>query len=355
MTTTSSDLGLTAPTPLADEAVAFAAEHLSAHVFGHSARSFLYARPTARSRGLEAGTDYDEELVFLVCLLHDLGMSGIGDGDQRFELDGADVAQRFLRDRGVPGGRVDAVWTGIALHTSDGIAARVSPEAAVAQLGIGTDILGLGRAALPDDLVASAERSFPRHDLGYRFAEDLIARIGRHPDSASPLSFSGHVRMLGVTPGESPTWYDVVAAAGFGDRPAHRRPGARQAAETPDDLAGLFGARFNARDLEGLLALHETDGVLGRPDGDPVAGHEAVRAGLADLLDRGLVVDVVDRLRTVRHGRGLALLSHSVEITAPDGTATTVASSEVARRHPDGHWLYAINDPFGGPPAVAST
>ena len=354
MTTTSSDLGLSTPNGLADEAVAFVREHLSDHMFGHSARSFIYVRPTAESQGLTPGRDYDEELVFLICLLHDLGISDIGDGDQRFEVDGADVARRFLLDRGVATERAEAVWTGIALHTADGIAARISPEAGVAQLGIATDIVGVGRAAVPDDLVAAAEHSFPRDDLGYRFAEDLSARICRHPDSASPINFPGSIAQLGATPGESPTWYDLVAAAGYGDLPPHRRPGAPEAAETPDNLAVLFGKRFNTRDLEGLLALYEADGVLGRPAGGPAAGLEGLRAELTNLLDQGLAVTIGDRLGTVRHGRGLALLSHSVDITASDGTTITVASTEVVRRHPDGHWLYAIDDPFFGAPASAA-
>jgi hypothetical protein len=40
---------------------------------------------------------------------------------------------------------------------------------------------------------------------------------------------------------------------------------------------------------------------------------------------------------------------------APDGASTAVTSVEVARRHPDGRWLYAIDDPFILTQALAGT
>ena len=230
MPTTSHDLGLSIPSSLADEAVTFVAEHLSAYMFNHCARCFLYVAPTARAANLVPGEDFDEELVFLICLLHDLGMSEIEDGGQRFELDGADMARRFLLERGVANDRADTVWTGVALHTSDGIAARFALEVAVAQVGIFADGTP---AMLSDDAVAAAERAFPRLDVGFRFIEDMLERIARHPESASPVNFPGHIRMLGHTPGEAFDVFDMVAAAGSGDQPAYRRPGAAKPRRAP--------------------------------------------------------------------------------------------------------------------------
>ena len=49
-------------------------------IANHSVRSYLFARELAAADGL---TDYDDELVFLGCLLHDLGVTDYGWGDQR--------------------------------------------------------------------------------------------------------------------------------------------------------------------------------------------------------------------------------------------------------------------------------
>ncbi|ADJ48251.1 hypothetical protein AMES_6426 [Amycolatopsis mediterranei S699] len=329
---------------MADEAMSYVGKHLPEFLVGHCARSFLFVRPTAAAQGLEPGRDYDEELVFLICLLHDLGLSEAGNGSQRFEVDGADMARAFLLDAGVEQERADAVWEGIVLHTSDGIAERFSPEARVAQVGIATDIAGLARDALPEDLIAGAVEAWPREDLGYAFVEHHSAQIAGTPGKASPINFPGHVAALTVPPGQAPTWYDMIEGSGWGDRPPYRRSGAPAAAETPGQLASLFLQRFRAGDLDGLIALYEPGGVIGRRGGDPVAGHEAIRAELGALLDDGVAIESVPR--SAVSGPGLALLSHVVTLTAPDGTSTVVDSTEVARRQADGRWLYAIDDPF---------
>lgn len=346
MELSSTQLGLSDPSALTEAAAAFAAEHLADYVLGHCVRSFRFAGPIAAASGLKPGQDYDEELVFLICLLHDLGVSEIGNGDQRFELDGADVARRFLLEAGVDAVRADAVWTGIALHTSDGIAARVSPEAGVAQIGIATDIAGLARDAVPADVAAQAVADWPRHDLGYTFAQEIAAQITDNRAKGSPINFPGHVAGLFVPPGEVTTWHDMVEQAGWGDQPAYRRAGGDEAAETPERLAELFVARFHAGDLTGLTALYEKEAVLGKPSGEGAKGQHAIHDDLRQLIASGTQIALKSRGSTVVAGRSLALLSHTVTLTAPDGTVTVLDSTEVARRQSDGRWLYAIDDPF---------
>src|SRR6202008_859021 len=114
----------------------------------HSVRSYLFGRELAAAKGMRRDVDYDDELVFLSCILHDLGVTEYGNGDQRFEVDGADAAARFLRDHGVQEARVNTVWQAIALHTSAGLAHRFGAKQAVAQMGIAADIIGADRHML---------------------------------------------------------------------------------------------------------------------------------------------------------------------------------------------------------------
>jgi HD superfamily phosphodiesterase len=100
----------------------------------------VFARELAAAKELRSDVDFDDELLFLSCILHDLGAIGYGNGDQRFEVDGADAAARFLREYGVAEDRVNTVWQAIALHTTIGIAHRFGPEQAIAQLGISADM-----------------------------------------------------------------------------------------------------------------------------------------------------------------------------------------------------------------------
>src|SRR5258708_9565855 len=137
-----------------DSEISWAARHFvfdvsPAFVAHHSLRSYLFARELAAAKGLQRDVDYDDELVFLSCILHDLGATESANGDQRFEVDGADAAALFLREHGVGEARVATARQAIALHTRVGIAHRVGPEHPIAHMGIPAPILGAQTQFLP--------------------------------------------------------------------------------------------------------------------------------------------------------------------------------------------------------------
>jgi hypothetical protein len=86
-------------------------------MYNHSARSYLFARVAAAARGLTAGEGYDDELLFLSCILHDIGLTTQADRGRRFEVDGAEAAVDLLRANGLEAARAQIVWDAIAsLH-----------------------------------------------------------------------------------------------------------------------------------------------------------------------------------------------------------------------------------------------
>jgi hypothetical protein len=187
-------------------------------VADHCLRSYLFGRELAAAKGLRPDVDYDDELVFLSCMLHDLGVTQYANGDQRFEVDGADAAARFLRDHGVPEARVTTVWQAIALHTSVGLAHRFGAEQAITHLGIGADIVGNDKHLLPPGFADRVHASWPRHDLGYALAELIADQVEANPQKGPPLTFPGHLHQL-MYPTPPVTWFDVVRAAGWNDQP----------------------------------------------------------------------------------------------------------------------------------------
>lgn len=164
-------------TALTRAALDHAERVLPAYLFNHSVRTFLYARELGRE------TDVDLEVLFLGCVLHDLGLTG--PTGQRFEVEGADAARRFLVERKLNGDAADVVWQAIALHTSVGIADRMRPEIALVQAGSGADVLGRGL----DDVRAWAEGLLPRLDLTAAITSAIVERATIDPRSAPPLSF----------------------------------------------------------------------------------------------------------------------------------------------------------------------
>jgi hypothetical protein len=212
------------PTDLPDTDIARAATQFvldisPVFVANHCVRSYLFGRELAADKGLRRDIDYDDELVFLGCILHDLGVTEYANGDQRFEVDGADAAARFLRDRGVAEARVTTVWQAIALHTSVGVAHKFGTEQAVVQLGISADIIGLDRQMLPTGFADDVHLSWPRHDAGFALAELIADQVETNPAKGPPLTFPGHVHQLMYPMTPAVTWFDVVRAAGWNDQP----------------------------------------------------------------------------------------------------------------------------------------
>ena len=71
-------------------------------------------------------------------------MKSFRDSKLRFEVDGANAAEKFLRDVGLDDAAVRKVWLAIALHTTPGVPEFLDPEIALVSAGVETDVLGMG-------------------------------------------------------------------------------------------------------------------------------------------------------------------------------------------------------------------
>src|SRR3954462_13805724 len=56
----------------------------SRSIANHSIRSYLFGMLLAQHRGI---TDFDPQLLFFACVLHDIGLTDVGNRTQRFEVD----------------------------------------------------------------------------------------------------------------------------------------------------------------------------------------------------------------------------------------------------------------------------
>ena len=328
-------------TEVAERAYRFAERIEPDLVFAHSVRSYLYARELA---GRRPSPDHDDELVFLACVLHDVGLTKQGNGDQRFEVDGADLAADFLREHGMDERRVRVVWDAIALHATDVIAARMGPEVAVAQAGIGADLLGFGREDLPADLVARAHAVFPRADLGYALAEAIVEQVEAKPQKAALTTIGAQLVRWHRPIGVLPDWHDFIAASGWGDQPPATRLDGN--AGTPEELGPLLERFLAAGDLAGLVSLYEPRAMFHPEPGHPVSGTDAIRESLRGYVEAGTRVSL--ELSTIHTVGDVALLSNRAEVRGllPDGEVLSTTTTEVVRRQPDGRWLYVVDDPF---------
>jgi hypothetical protein len=131
-------------------------------LYHHSRRVYLFGSLQGRRLGLQA----DPELLYVGAMFHDLGLTETyRSTDQRFELDGADQARRFLASHGVPEADIRKVWEGIALHTTPEVPYRLEPEVALVTAGVETDVLGMAYRELDPRDIAAVTAAHPRPDF----------------------------------------------------------------------------------------------------------------------------------------------------------------------------------------------
>ncbi|MGJ6964569.1 HD domain-containing protein [Streptosporangium sp. G11] len=179
MTTRIADVGIPGGTlaEAATELVRAAAEPL---VYDHSRRVFLFGALAGDRKGLV----YDPELLYVGAMFHDLGLTRTyRTSDQRFEIDGADEARRFLREHGVSEEGARVVWEAIALHTTPEIPHHMAPEIALVTTGVEADVLGIGLDDIPDEAIAEIVAAHPRPDFKRRILAAFTDGIAHRPQT----------------------------------------------------------------------------------------------------------------------------------------------------------------------------
>jgi len=163
-------------------------------------------------------------------VLHDCGLSAEGDGDQRCELDGADLAVRFLTEQGVPPGRAEVVWDAIALHMDREIAQRKRPEIALVAVGAGFD-LGGDPSALPGSYADHVHRALPRLHAAAVLHDSIVGQALTKPHKAPPFTMSGELvrRATGRT---WPSWPQPARSSGWNDYDGYRADPSNEARES---------------------------------------------------------------------------------------------------------------------------
>jgi uncharacterized protein (TIGR02246 family) len=127
-------------------------------------------------------------------------------------------------------------------------------------------------------------------------------------------------------------------------------------ATEPEQIHGLCEQASNAGDLEALVALYEPDAALIPQPGTMAEGTAAIRDSVRWFPDRGGRITLDTKL-VVRAG-DLAYLANRWTLTGatmPDGSPAELGATtaEVARRQPDGAWLYVIDNAWGDQASAA--
>src|SRR4029078_8604914 len=97
-------------------------------------------------------------------------MSG-GSGSNRFEVNGADAALSFIKERGLSDRRAQLIWDLIALNSTPSIALQKETERAVGPRGVALASGGFAFESSPPRDSAEVLGAFPRVEMKPRFSE----------------------------------------------------------------------------------------------------------------------------------------------------------------------------------------
>ncbi|MFC9433581.1 HD domain-containing protein [Nocardia sp. NPDC057030] len=151
---------------LPDSALARAAEteareSLSIHVRAHSYRTYFFGRVLADLDGAR----YDDELVYVACLLHDLHLEHPTPGSC-FAVTGAERAARFVAAAGATPARTQAIATAITTHITPGNGNDdLSIPGRFIYAGASADVIGARISELDPTWVTELCRLHPRHNF----------------------------------------------------------------------------------------------------------------------------------------------------------------------------------------------
>jgi hypothetical protein len=199
-------------TALVRDATDLSRSLLEPFLFNHVMRSWLFG--ILLSEAAEVAPD--AELLAVAAILHDLGLTERYTAENRFEVDGANAAREFMRNRGISAQQTQVVWDAIALHTTPTLALHKEPEVVMTHSGIAVDVLGAGLDRIPQEKQRAILTAFPRLAFKDEFKGCLCNVVRQKPMMAidNILRDFGIRYVEGFTP---PNFADLVAGAPFSE------------------------------------------------------------------------------------------------------------------------------------------
>ena len=173
--------GVSVPdSPLITEVLEYAQKLSEPYLLNHAIRSWLFAAKIGQIKAI----DCDHEVVAVGTILHDVGLTAGVSGSNRFEVNGANAALSFIKERGFSDRRAQLIWDLVALNSTPSIALHKEAEVAVGTMGIALDYGGFGFESIPAADIAEILSAFPRLEMKHRFSETCRHLVTARPETS---------------------------------------------------------------------------------------------------------------------------------------------------------------------------
>ena len=159
---------------------AWAHRSLPDYLLRHSVRTYCWGATI----GTREGLDYDPRLLWTASLIHDVGLTRIPRNERCFEVEGGEIARRFLLRHGVAPEAAGIVATAIVLHMHPSVTPADGAEAIILDRATGLDVRGVD-VDLVDAVRPAVMRAFPRRDFDRHFLAAITREVDRRPGCQS--------------------------------------------------------------------------------------------------------------------------------------------------------------------------
>ena len=167
-------------TTIARDAEALCSEVSTPALLNHCLRSYAWGTILAERDGLQ----YDPELLYVTCLLHDLGVTDryrdTVTGQACFAATAATVARDWSRERGWREPRCTALADAICQHINPQVPPEHGIEAHLMQAGAGFDVVGVRHWEVATPTVQTVLARHPRLGFKKSFGSTMCAQANQH-------------------------------------------------------------------------------------------------------------------------------------------------------------------------------
>ena len=165
---------------ISDATWRWANHNLPAYLLGHSVRSYVWGAAIAAGETWA----FDAQILWTASLMHDFALTRIPRNTSCFEVEGGEIARRYLEQEGLDPESAGTVAKAIVDHMRAGVTLNDGVESVLLDRATGLDVRGDGYG-LVDAVRPAVMREFPRGSFDRHFLRAIEREVAVRPGCES--------------------------------------------------------------------------------------------------------------------------------------------------------------------------
>jgi hypothetical protein len=153
---------------------------LPRYLLAHSVRSYCWGAQIAAWEG----RTFDAQILWAASLFHDVGLTRIPQNTRCFEVEGAEIARRFLERAGMSSEAADGAATAITLHMQPGVSLADGVESVLLDRATAIDVRGV-ELDIVERVRSGVVRKYPRGAFDRHFLRAIEREASLRPTCQS--------------------------------------------------------------------------------------------------------------------------------------------------------------------------